>query len=611
MKSYWGKLLEIDLTLKEAKAIPLEEAIFRQYLGGVGLAVWLLFRYAPAGVKPLSPDNPLIFATSPLLGTMTPASGKYAVAAKSPLTGFIGDSLSSGSWALELKQAGFDALVLRGACEEWSYIFIQDGQVHFRDSAALRGLSSPQVDAAIREELGDEAIRVSSIGLAGENLVSYACISNDEGRQAGRTGNGAVMGAKRLKAIAVRGSQRVEVAAPERFGALCERMFIRAQGPLTEKYSVLGTTSNLLVLNRLGALPTRNFQQGTFEGAEAISGEELGRRFLSQVSACLACPVGCDHRYRVPEGEYEGAQIGLDYQTLYALGPACGIDHPSAIIRAAQACDDYGLDTISTGLTVAWAMECYERGIFGRRDAGGLELRFGNHAALVATIERIARRQGLGALLAEGTKRASERIGQGSERWAMQVKGLEMPGYDPRAMKTLALGYAVGTRGACHNRSAGYEVDMSGRVDRFRGGTGRGALAMEQEDFATVLDSVTICKFLRRCFEDFYGELSQLYELGAGIDITPQEIERAGERINNLKKLFNIRQGWQRSDDWLPSRVMEEPLPDGVGRGEVVTAEELAVMIDDYYRARGWTDEGLISEEKLRELGLEWTGEMD
>ncbi|MDP2953140.1 MAG: aldehyde ferredoxin oxidoreductase N-terminal domain-containing protein, partial [Chloroflexota bacterium] len=323
MKSFWGRYLEIDLSRQEYRAIPLEDKVFQEYLGGAGLAVWLLVRYAPAGCDPLGEENPLIFASSPLLGTMAPASGKYAVATKSPLTGFIGDSISSGSWALELKRAGYDALVVRGIAPDWQYLFIQEGEVHFRDAAALRGLTSPQVDAAIRKELADMEVRVVSTGLGGENLVRYAGLTNDDGRQAGRTGTGAVMGAKKLKAIAVRGSQEIAVADPVHFEALSQEIFIQAQGPLTEKYRVLGTTSNLLVLNRLGVLPTRNFQQGTFEGASAISGEELGRRFLGEVAACLACPIGCDHRYLVPEeAGKEAAQVGMDYQTLYALGPA-------------------------------------------------------------------------------------------------------------------------------------------------------------------------------------------------------------------------------------------------------------------------------------------------
>ena len=598
-------ILHIDLSAQRVSSFPLPPSYSQLFLGGIGLAVRLLWDYTPVGVDPFDPANPLVFAPGPLTGTLAPASAKHAVAAKSPLTGFVGDSLSGGAWSLALKRTGCDALVITGAASELTYIFIDDGRVHFRRADSLRGRGCYETEQAIRQELGDSTVRIAAIGPAGERLVRYAAIGNDYSRQAGRTGLGAIMGAKKLKAIAVRGTRPVAMGDGQALEALCLELYRRAQGPSTEKYRVLGTPGNVLMLNRLAALPTRNFQQSTFEWAEQVSGELLYDRNLVKITACATCPIACDHHYRGRDEPYAATHASLDYETLYALGPLCGVDHPSAIIRAAELCDHYGLDTISTGVSIAWAMECFERGILKRGDFDGLEPRFGNQVAMVTLVERIGRREGLGDVLAEGVKRAAAAVGGGSEQWAMHAKGLELPGYEPRAMKTLALGYAVGTRGACHNRSAAYEVDMSARVDRLQAGPERGAMAMEQEDFAAVLDSLGLCKFLRRCFTDFYAEAAALYTLATGLEMDAQGLKRVGERVSNLKKAYNIRQGWSRHDDWLPPRVFREPLPTGVARGAVLTESELNMMIDAYYRARGWTAEGLIPKEKLRELSLE------
>ena len=281
------------------------------------------------------------------------------------------------------------------------------------------------------------------------------------------------------------------------------------------------------------------------------------------------------------------------------------MDSLPAIIKAAELCDHYGIDTISTGGCIAWAMECFEKGLLTKDATDGVELTFGNSTGLIEVIKKIGCRSGIGDLLADGVRLASSRLGGGSASWAMHAKGLEFPGYDPRAMKTLALGYTVGLRGACHNRAPGYEIDMSGEVDRFKGEAGRGSKLKDQEDFAAVLDSLIICKFIRKCFDDFYGEVAYLYSQATGLDLTPSELKNTGERINNIKKCFNIREGWQASDDWLPPRLFKDPITDGVGKGTVITEEELKLMIVDYYQNRGWTAEGLITEDKLRALELE------
>jgi aldehyde:ferredoxin oxidoreductase len=362
------------------------------------------------------------------------------------------------------------------------------------------------------------------------------------------------------------------------------------------KYHQVGTPANLLVLQHLGALPSYNFRGATFQHADRLSGEQLHQRHLASVSSCASCAIGCTHLYRTRDGATTGR---LEYETLFALGPLLGIDDPNVVIRAAALCDRLGLDSISTGGTIAWAMECAERGLLHRNG-----LRFGSGEVLVSTIEGIARREGLGELLAEGSRRAAAELGGGSAEWAMHVKGLEMPGYEPRSLKTLALGLAVAARGACHNRSAAYQADVAELVDRLSAEEARGRLVAEGEDQEALLDSLILCKFVRGCFADFYGETAAIFNAVTGFDLTLEELRRVGERITNLKKAFNIREGWRREDDTLPPRILSEVLSDGAAQGVSLSRAELDLMIDGYYRARGWTPDGLIPEAKLRELGL-------
>ncbi len=605
MYSYSGKCLVVDLTTQSTRLEELPESLLSSYVGGVGLGTRLLLEKSTPGAEPLSPDNPVVFASSGLAGTMVPTASKHAVVTKSPLTGLVGDSLSSSHWSLALKRAGYDALIITGMASSWVSLFIDDDIVHFRKADHLLGKGSSQAEEAIRRETGDNRVRVASIGPGGERLVRYACISNDSNRQAGRTGTGAVMGSKRLKAIAIRGTRPISVWDLDGLQKVCAGLYAKAQTPATEKYRILGTPANVLVLNRLSALPTRNFQQASFEGAEGISGEHLAECYLAKVTACATCPIACEHLYRVQDGPYAGLEMMLDYETLFALGPLCGISSVPAILKAAELCDFYGIDTISTGGCIAWAMECFEKGLLTTNDTQGLRLSFGNPDALVEMVERIGKRDGVGDLLAEGTRRASAQLKRGSEHWAIHSKGLELPGYDPRSMKTQALGFAVGLRGGCHNRSPSYEVDMSPGVDRLKAELGRGLLNKEKEDFAAVLDSLILCKFMRRCFEDFFLEASQLYTLATGINMSPADLKQVGERVNNLKKAFNIREGWTHADDWLPPRMFKDPIPSGEAKGAVLSEIELRMMIDDYYRARGWTAEGLIPPRKLKELKMD------
>jgi aldehyde:ferredoxin oxidoreductase len=440
-------------------------------------------------------------------------------------------------------------------------------------------------------------IRVAAIGAAGENRVRFATISN-EGRHAGRGGVGAVMGSKNLKAIAVCGDRETSVAHPEAVETIAAVMRQRSLGSLTDKYRSIGTVANLAVFNRLGSLPTRNFQQATFEDAEAVSGETLTENNFARRHGCASCTIRCERLFK----SLDGREQRLEYETLFALGPLCGIKDPESVLQAARLCDFYGMDTISTGGTLAWAMECGEKGLLPDAQKSGLG--FGRAEGILATIPAIAGREGLGALLAEGSKLAALEIGQESGYWAMHVKGLELPGYEPRSLKTMALGLAVSPRGACHNRSGAYEADFSGEVDRFSADANRGALVAASEDFASVLDSLIICKFLRKCFGDFYREAAELLNKVTGWDFSDGELRRVGERIQLSKRLFNEREGWQPEDDWLPPRLLSEALPTGVAQGVALTAGELREMIGGYYQARGLDESGFVPIKKLRELEI-------
>lgn len=596
MQGFWGQLLHVDLGSGRASYRRLAESRLRDCLGGVGLGTSLLYEYAPPGVDPFSPSNPLIFASAPLVGTRLTTTAKFAVLTKGPLTGFIADSLSSSHFALELKRLGVDALVITGQAAALAYLFIDRGEVEIRTASHLAGASPADAESRIRAELRRPSAWIASIGSAGENRVRFATITN-EGRHAGRGGVGAVMGSKRLKAIALCGDQETPVANPREVDALAGALRRRSLSSVTDKYRRLGTVANLAVFNRLGALPTRNFQQATFEDTEAVSGETLTGNSFSRRHGCAACTIQCERLFRSRDG---AAEQRLEYETLFALGPLCGVGDPEYVLEGARLCDHYGLDTISTGGTLAWAIETAGRDLLPQ--ARSLRLRFGDGASLLEAIHAIAGREGVGDLLAEGSRRAADAVGSGSSDWAMHVKGLELPGYEPRSLKTMALGLAVSPRGACHNRSGAYEADFSGEVNRLQGDAGRGRFVAASEDFAAVLDSLIVCKFLRKCFTDFYADAAELVSAVTGWNCSASELRLAGERIHTLKKLFNIREGWKPEDDWLPPRLLNEPLESGVARGTALSPDELREMIDGYYQARAWTAEGFIPHQKLAEL---------
>ena len=607
MYGYAGRILHIDLTTGKTHTEPLNEDYAKKYIGGIGLGMRLWLDHSKAGVDPFSPENPLILATGPISGTVWPTGGNgHAFVSKSPQSYGVGESKSHGSFGTELKRAGYDAVIFKGKAEKPVYVWIDDDSVQILDASHLMGKSPAETEDAIREELGDYYIRVAAIGPAGEKLVRIACIINDKTRAAGRTGMGAVMGSKNLKAIAVRGTRDITVAKPDEFMEFVKEFHERMKGPATKKYRTLGTPENVLVHNALHCMPTRNYNNAHFEGAEKVSGESLNERFVAKIIGCSSCAMRCEHVCVVPEGPYKGTMTRMEYEPLWALGPYCGVDRLDAIIKAMDLCNYYGIDSIGAGVIVGFAMDCYENGILTDKDTDGIEARFGNHEALVKLIEKMGKREGIGDILAEGVKIAGEKIGKGAEKLAQHIKGVEVTGYDLRALKTAALGFAVSFRGADHNRHGAYSFDVKGKVNRLVVEKGRGKMVKDMEDMYTIIDSLIVCKFSRGTYYKGIEDMAKLYTLVTGIEMTPEEMRKSGERINNIARIFNIREGLGRKDDTLPYKVMHQPITDeGPSKGAYVSQKELDLLLDDYYEARGWTREGIPTIEKLRELAMD------
>ena len=571
---YHGRYLRIDVSDATVERLRLAETVLRQFIGGSGLGARLLLDEGCAHLDALDPRAPLIFAFSPLVGSPLTTSAKFAVVSKSPLTDRINDSLASSGFAIAGKSCGCDAIVLVGRAPELSVLIIDDGEVRLESAADYAGATCQATDERLRSHLGAN-FRIATSGPAGERGVRYATISHD-GRHAGRGGSGSVMGAKNIKAIAVRGTQRPEWAQPRELTAISKDLSRRSFGPATAKYRELGTATNLLTFNRFGALPTRNFQSGTFDEVQSISPEQLSTTRAKTRASCVTCTIGCEHIYGVGEGT-----VRVEYESLFALGSLCGIGDADVVLRASQRCDELGIDTISTGGTIAFAMECVERGWLDEP-----WLTFGNGEALLRAIDLIGSRQGLGDLLAEGSRRAAHAIGHDSIAIAPQVKGLEIPGYEPRALQTMALGFAVGARGADHNRSGAYEVDFSEKVDRRHVTLDAVRHAIDTEDRAALMDSLIICKFLRGVFEDFQGEAAAMLRSVTGWDVTAAELRETATRIIAAKREFNLLAGWTPAEDTLPDRFLDTPLPGDAAAS--LSRERLDALVAEYHRQRGW-----------------------
>jgi aldehyde:ferredoxin oxidoreductase len=607
MFGYAGRILLINLSTGKTTVEPLNEEYAKKYIGGIGLGMRLYLDHSKAGVDPFSPDNPLILTTGPISGTMWPTGGNgHTFVSKSPQTFGVGESKAHGSFGTEMKRAGYDAIIIKGKAEKPVYLWVDDDSIQLVDASALMGKSPGETEDAIREELGDYYIRVAAIGIAGEKLSRIACIINDKTRAAGRTGLGAVMGSKNLKAIAMRGTRDVAVAKTDEFMEYVKEFHERMKGPATQKYRALGTPENILVHNSLSCMPTRNYRNSRFEGAEKVSGEVLNEKYVAKIIGCGSCAMRCEHEVVVPEGPYKNTMTRMEYESLWALGPYCGVDRLDAIIKAMDLCNYYGVDSISTGVIAGFAMDCYETGILTQQDMSGIDAKFGNAEAMVQLVEKIGKREGIGEVLADGVKFAAEKIGKGSDKLALHIKGVEVTGYDLRCLKTAALGFAVSFRGADHNRHGAYAFDVKGKVNRLIAEKGRGKLVRDMEDVYNLIDSFIVCKFSRGTYYKELPDMAKLYTLVTGFEITPEDLKKAGERIQNVARLFNIREGLGRKDDNLPYKVMHEPIPDeGPSKGAFVTQAELDLLLDDYYESRGWTKEGIPTKEKLKELGMD------
>jgi len=590
-------VLRIDLSNMKIRKEKLSKELAEKYLGGNGFGVRILYDEVVPGIDPLSPSNKIAFVTGPLCGTVLPIAVKFGAYAKSPLTGILGESFSSGLFAEKLKNAGYDILMIEGRAEEPVYIKISDEQVEVKDARFLWGKTCWETEDVLKDEFGTKRIGTLTIGPAGEKLVKFACVTVDRYRQLGRTGIGCIMGSKNLKAIAVNGSKGIEVANPDALRELAKETVKRSSGPEIEHHRVYGTMGTVEISSEQNAFPTRNWQASSFEGAQEMGVEAMFEKtFVRDVGCVDRCPIACGKLNVVKDGPYKGATVvGPEYQTAYALGSNCGINDIRAIVKANEVCDQLGIDTISGGCAVAFAMECFEKGLLSVHETGDLELRFGDPEAVLRTLRMIASREGIGNLLAEGIRKASQELGL--QELAVHVKGLDCPGYDARTLKGTALQYAVSSRGACHLRARAQVPELRGVVD-YSEIEGKGKLVKDREDLFSLFDSMIVCKFALPIFD--MSEMTKAYKYATGIEASAKQLLTVGERITNLERLFNAREGISRKDDSLPKKVTDPNQERFTGK------EQLEKMLDDYYDARGWDRKtGLPRKEKLIELGLE------
>ncbi len=601
-----GKILRIDMTSESFKEEETDEATCRKFLGGRGLGAKILYDELAAGTDPFSAENIVVIATGPLTGTKTPSSGRHVVISKSPATGGMTFSSSGGTWAVEFRKTGYDLIVLKGKAEKPTYLWISDGVVEFRDASKFWGKQVIEADDGIRAETDEEA-KVLQIGIAGEKKSYMAAILNEKYRAAGRTGLGAVLGSKNLKAIAVKGTKEIEVANSIAMRRAADKaMKIILENAVTKEDGALhtyGTAVLTNIMNGLGIYPTRNFQTGVFADAEKISGERMAETIFVKRTACFECPMECGRWIKVDEGKYAGIEgESLEYETTWAFGGQCGVSELDALAKANYVCNEYGVDTISCGNTIGFAMELFERGILTKGDIG-FELNFGDADAMVRMTELIAKREGFGDVLADGTVKAAEKIGKGSDYYTMQVKGLELPAYDPRGAMGIGLNFATGNRGGCHVTGYTIAAEAVGaplKVDPLDASDDKVDLTILFQDFTAAVDSAVNCLFLSFAVgAEVWAEMIAGVAGWDGYDV--EEFLKTGERIYALERIFNKREGFGRKDDTLPERLIKEPMPDGPAKGNVHPLDELLKV---YYDKRGYDHEGHPTEEKLRELGL-------
>jgi aldehyde:ferredoxin oxidoreductase len=617
---YNKKILRVDLDKEAISIEEPEENLYCRYLGGGTLALYYLLSELKPKSNPLGPENILVFAGSVISGTPAAGLSRFSVAAKSPLTGSFGEAEAGGWWIPELKFAGYDAIVIKGKASKPVYLWIHDGEVEIRDARPLWGKFSKETQEEIRKELGDERIRIASIGPAGEKLVKVACILNELKHANGRTGLGAVMGSKNLKAIAVRGKKKMEVADEEAVKRLTKWLRDAYEEPY---FSIgnLGTSRVTVMLSEQGILPTFNFREGSFEGAEAISGETMSKTILVRRGTCYGCFVRCKREVQVSE-PYSVDPIygGPEYETVAAFGSMCGIDDLKAISWANQLCNAYGLDTISTGSLISFAMECYKNGILKKGDTGGMDLRFGNVEAMIRLAEMIGKREGLGDILADGILSAAEKFGKGAERFAMHVKGMPLPLHEPRGKAGVGLGYAVSPTGPDHMEyphdpfwatEAGISLlrplGILEPVDVFDLGPKKVRIFMVLQQYWDLLNSLGVCMFTAKPFGPHtFTEIIDYVKAVTGWETSLFDLLRVGERHANMARVFNLREGFTSKDDTLPDRLFN-PMEGGTLKGKKIDKEQFSKAIETYYEMMGWDPEtGIPKKEKLAELDLDW-----
>ena len=590
MSGWMGKILDVNLTTGETTERPLDSHMARQFLGGRGLGARMLWDEVGPEVDPLSPENVLIFACGPLTGTGYQTSNRFSVSTKSPLTGTVLDANSGGFWGMQFKKTGYDVLIVRGKAEQPVYLEIKPEGVTINDAAPLWGKVVSETTRTLGQN--NNKRNVLCVGPAGERLSHMAAIMNDGERSLARGGPGAVMGSKNLKAIVVEGKKRPDIVDQDKFKFMLyeTRKLLRASPLTSQALPEFGTVVMMNVVNNVGALPTRNHRQAQFEDAEAISGEALTEKYLVKNSACWACPIGCTRVSKTDKVEGEGPE----FETAWAFGAQCGVDDLAAIIEANHMCNEMGLDTISTGSTIACAMELAEMGLLDS------ELRFGRADLLAKMVEDIGYRRDIGAELADGSLRLAKKYGRPD--LSMSSKGMELPAYDPRGMQGQGLLYATSNRGGCHMRGNMLGLEVLGLpklIDRFQV-QGKSSYVILHQNIAAVIDSLVICKFTNMGVAEEY--FARALSAVTGIHYPTGEMIRVGERVYNLERLYNLREGFAKADDTLPPRLLNEPVPDGPSKGWV---SKLEPMLKEYYRARGWDENGAPTPHKLAELGLD------
>jgi aldehyde:ferredoxin oxidoreductase len=605
MKGVCGRLLEIDLSKGKTKDRAISEEMFEKYLGGRGLGARLLFDMLPARTDPLSPENILFFLTGPLTGTKVPGSSKFVVITKSPLTGAWCDSYSSGKLPIELKKLGYDGMIIRGKSNHPCYLKIDDSGVQIKGAGSIWGKDSFETDRILKETEGDPSAGITSIGPAGEKLCRFACINSELYRQAARGGVGAVMGSKNLKAIVIKGKGRVHQHDRKKLVELNQKNYQRSlKSEVAKARMKYGTPLTLNITHAGGILPTKNFQFGTWEKAlKKIDAEGVYKSRISR-KACISCFTPCGMVTRASNGKYQGSTVeGPEYETLSILGSNLLIDSLPEIIQANVLCDKLGLDTISAGGVIGFTMECFERGLISSAQTEDLDIRFGNGEASLAAIEMIAMRRGLGDILAEGVRNIAKHIGGGSDRFAMHVKGMEFPGYEPRGAFGSALSYAVSPRGACHRRAWPPAKEILGEYAPYTV-EGKAEMVKELYDENCILHSLLVCDFQSKFIPLSLEDYGQYFQAVTGEEISKEDFLSAAERIETLIRMFNLREGFTKKDDTLPHRTLYEPLPDGPAKGQCIGDENLDRMIDEYYASRGWDSSGIPTEKTLKRYRL-------